>query len=221
MKQRSADAEELEHPRHDEQLQQKAEQADVAEIAAVGLADELLPRRRARRACAVHGLGRAHDVAAEQVFAGRVHDVQQQDERRDQQQIAIGEDHLEAARPCRELLVGLPGLRRSSRAPAEAVERSAPAPRTTTRLTAPPTSSRGGADALHELPGAHRPDPRAQAAADADQRKQPLALLLGEQVGGKRPELRDHHDVEDAEPQEDTRCRCAGPRRARAGRARG
>ena len=30
-----------------------------------------------------------------------------------------------------------------------------------------------------------------------------LARDLGEQVGGKRPELRDHHDVEDAEPQEE------------------
>ena len=55
---------------------------------------------------------------------------------------------------------------------------------------------------LARRPGAHRADPRAETAADADQRKQPLALLLGVEVVRERPELRDDHHVEDADPEE-------------------
>ncbi len=66
---RSADAEEFEEPRDDEQLQEEPGQADVAEVAAVALADELLPRRRALRTRSVQRFGGADDVAAEQVLA--------------------------------------------------------------------------------------------------------------------------------------------------------
>ena len=71
-----------------------------------------------------------------------------------------------------------------------------------TRITAAPASSRVGPQRADHIAGAHRPDPRAEAAADADQREQPLALFLRVEIAGERPELRDRHQVEDADPQE-------------------
>ena len=54
---------------------------------------------------------------------------------------------------------------------------------------------------LDEVAGADRSDPGAEAAADADQREQALALFRRVEVVGERPELRDHHHVEDADPE--------------------
>ena len=39
--------------------------------------------------------------------------------------------------------------------------------------------------------------------AESNDGEQPLALLLGVDVVGERPELRDNHHVEDANPQEE------------------
>ena len=44
--------------------------------------------------------------------------------------------------------------------------------------------------------------PCPETAADADQREEPLALFLRVEIGGECPELRDRHEVEDADPQE-------------------
>ena len=52
------------------------------------------------------------------------------------------------------------------------------------------------------IAGSQRPDPRAQAAADPNQGKKPLALFLGVEIAGERPELGDRHQVEDPDPQE-------------------
>jgi hypothetical protein len=54
----------------------------------------------------------------------------------------------------------------------------------------------------HELPCPRGPNPGTQAAAHSDERKEPLALLRRKEIIGEGPELRDHHDVEDADPEE-------------------
>jgi hypothetical protein len=51
-------------------------------------------------------------------------------------------------------------------------------------------------------PARSEPNPGAQTAADADQREDPLALILRVEIGRERPILRNHHQIEDAEPQE-------------------
>src|SRR4051794_26643995 len=105
--QRPADTKNLEHARYDEHLQEEADEADGAEIAAVRLTDELLPRRLALDAGTVHRFRGADDIAAEQVLARRVYHVEEEDERPDEQQIAIGQHHLEGARTSDHLLFGV------------------------------------------------------------------------------------------------------------------
>ena len=81
--QRLADTEELEHPRDHEHLQQEAEQVDRAEQTAVGLADETFTRRPPTPRPVPNMCVRLlDDVAAEEVFARRVHDVEQDREQR-------------------------------------------------------------------------------------------------------------------------------------------
>ena len=47
---------------------------------------------------------RQHDVAPEEVFAGRVDDVQEQRQRRDEQQVTVGENQAEPALAALQLL---------------------------------------------------------------------------------------------------------------------
>jgi len=60
----------------------------------------------------------------------------------------------------------------------------------------------GRAGPGHEVAGADRSKPGAETGADADDGEQPLALFRRIEIGGERPELRDHHQIEDADPQE-------------------
>src|SRR5262245_6239314 len=53
-----------------------------------------------------------------------------------------------------------------------------------------------------EAPGVDGTESRAETAAKSDDREQPFALIGGERIIGERPELGDHHDVEDADPEE-------------------
>ena len=51
--------------------------------------------------------------------------------------------------------------------------------------------------------GDARADRAAQRGAERDEREQPLALLLPVEIVGQRPELRDHRQAEDADPDEE------------------
>ena len=96
--QRPGDAQKLEHPRHHEHLEEETEKIHGAEQAAVGLADELLARGLEFRAESVQRVGLLDDVAAEQVLAGGVHDVEEDRQCGNEHQITILANQLE--RPC-------------------------------------------------------------------------------------------------------------------------
>ena len=119
----------------------------------------------------------------------------------DQQQIAIGEDQREAAGAAEWFLVRRRGRCRRGRAAAVALNQPRQ-PRAHHEQHRAGDQQPRGADVFDDLPGAKRADPRAETAADADQREDALALFLRVEIGGERPVLRDHHQVEDAEPQE-------------------
>ena len=139
------------------------------------------------------------DIPAEQVLAHRVDHVDEHRQQRDQHEVAIGKDHREAVALRERLVIG--GLGRRGRIPL-----CDPVDDACQQGTDDQRHRRAHHQAArthgHQLPGAHRPDPGAEAGAHADQRKQPLALLGRVEVGGKRPELRDDHQIEDAHPQE-------------------
>ena len=166
--QRLADAEELEQPRHDEHLQQEPEQVHRAEQLAVGLADEPLARGRRVGAGAVDRVRLLDDVAAEQVLARRVDDVEQDDQRRDERQVAVLANQLEPALLAQRLVGGGRDRRAGSRAALATRLTSARAATQTTRMHAGADQQAGGPARLDELARPHRPDPRAEAAADAD-----------------------------------------------------
>ena len=63
----------------------------------------------------------------------------------------------------------------------------------------------GGPQHLDQARGQQRSEQRAQAAAGGHEAEQASSLLHAEQVGQRRPESRDHQQVEHADPDEDRR----------------
>ena len=59
------------------------------------------------------------------------------------------------------------------------------------------------AERLDQAVGDPRADHRAQRRAESDDGEQPLALILRIHVVGEGPELRDDHQIEDADPDEE------------------
>ena len=162
-----------------------------------------------RAACAagagaVHRVRRLDDVAAEQVFARRVDDVEEHGEQR---RSASGSGPTKimreaALRPPSGFVVGL--LRRSARR-ARAVTRSTSRARTTQTTEdrrAPPISRRVGPDRSTTLPARTEPThaPRLLPTPISGNSRLPCSWRV--EVVGERPELRDHHQVEDADPEE-------------------
>ena len=124
-------------------------------------------------------------------------------EHRDQHQVAVLEDQREPALLAQRLL-GCSAPPRGAAFVTTPVDHAARAAthddeRWSRRAD---EQARRSPNSLTTGAGPHRTHPGAQAAADADEREQPLALLLRVEVAGERPELGDHHHVEDADPQE-------------------
>ncbi len=114
-------------------------------------------------------------------------------------EIAIREDHREPAGTGGQLLVGEFRLR--FRFPPRHGISDAHQHDTDHQHHCSSEKKPGRAVLRGDLSGPDRAQPCPEAAANANHRKQPLALLFGVEIGGKRPELGDHHHVEDAHPE--------------------
>jgi hypothetical protein len=140
------------------------------------------------------------DVAAEEVLARGVDNVQNQGERGDQHEIAVRANQLEAPLFA-EWLVSDRRLCLRFRPTCDAIDQRRQE-RADNEDAARTDEQPSGSARPHQITGAHRANPCAEAAADADQGKQALALFLRVKIVGEGPELSYHHQVEDADPEE-------------------
>ena len=142
------------------------------------------------------------DRLVQDEVAVRVHDLRRQREEADQEEIALAEHQLEPAAGAEGLL----GLARAG-APCRAVPLANV--NEVGQDKADDQNGRGdehhrkGAETADERRGDERADDRAGRRAEPDDGEQALPLLRRVDVVGKRPELRDHHQVEDADPEKE------------------
>ena len=198
--QRPGDAQKLEHPRHHEHLEEETEKIHGAEQAAVRLAHELLASGLEFRSVSIQRACLLDDVAAEQVLARGIHDVEQDRQRGNEHQITILANQLERA-GLPERLLSHGGLFRRLVARGNTRGKLRQEGNHDQHASCRKEQSRRAATG-DDRACADGTNPRTEAAADADQWKQPPALFLGIEVGRKRPELGDRHQVEDAHPEE-------------------
>src|SRR5689334_5190656 len=140
-----------------------------------------------------------HDLP-EHILAGRIHQVEQDDDEGDEREITVGGDELEAALLA-EALLGVLVFRRAARAGFRAgIDEVG-------NDDANPEHRRGDEQELEKTERTHQPtgdlgaDDSAERAAEGDEAEQAPALLLAVEVVGEAPELRDDEDVEDSDPE--------------------
>jgi len=195
--QRPPHANEVENTRDRERLQQQTQQVHPGEIASVKAAD-----KRSHRGL-VSGMQLAglllHDTA-QQELPGCIDHVQQHNEYGDEAQIAAREHEFEAVRTV-ELLVGM--LVHHLVRPAG----FHPVGRPYESGTNQQNSSCGGHErkrcplqCFEQPGGCLRAGERSNGSADPNHRKQPFSLGFRVEVVRERPKLRDHKDVENADP---------------------
>ena len=149
-------------------------------------------------------VGRLRDRPSQHVLAVRVHPVQEENEKRDQEEIAVLSQQPEGAAPADALLLSprprrrvpqsalpFPGVHDPGQREAHEKERSC---RQEHRVHA----ERG--DQLSRGPGADRGSSRS---AERHERQEALSLFRRVHVVRERPELRDDHHAEDADPDEE------------------
>ena len=187
--QRSCHAQPLDDARHHEHLQDDRRDVHAEEVAAVERPDEgALAKRRVTGGQEIRLRG---DQVGEDVLAGRVDDVEKDQQQGDQPQIAAVEDQRE---PVRRGLLRLAGLPRAAAAD-EVVQ-----PGVQQQQPGGDLHHRPGTEAAREQLGRHRrPDRRAGGGADGDHREQPIAFRLAVDVVGEGPELGDQGQAEDAD----------------------
>ena len=199
----------LDETRGDERLQQERSHVDPELVIAGVRADERLPVEggiERRQLLDVYG-----QQSRDQVLAGGVHHVEQDNQHRDQAQVLVAEDQLEAARR------GHAGLR------CLAAALVAPVDPDVQEQADRQQRCRNLQDALRihaetKQPRRHEGSKRRpRRHADHDDREQPIAGLFGVDVVRERPELRDERHVEDTDPDEegDADIRHAGRHRRR------
>jgi hypothetical protein len=143
------------------------------EQASINFADESFPVGRCFRSGAICGRRLLDDVAAQQVLARRVDNVQNHGEERDEEEIAILANQLERAFFAERLLRGH-GILLSFTPRCDSIDGSRNQ-RANDQDGAPADQESSGSSRGDQRPGAHRSEPGAEAAADADQWKQALA----------------------------------------------
>jgi len=176
------------------------------------LLTEILGAERSRRALGDQAVGLAGDDAPEQVLAVRVDEVEQQQQHADEQQVAVPAHELEPAATVERAGVARGGADRHGR----------PVPPATDPERDEGVEQQHGRRQEHERVHAQRSEQHvrhhptqdgADRLPEAHDAEQPLALLVRVDVVRERPELGDHHEVEDAHPEEERDMQAGGPRR--------
>ncbi len=205
--QRPAHADVLEDAGHQEHLEQQAEQVHVG-LKSRDVAADPLPTRRLALGIGHRRTSRGHDASSlalehlvEDEAAERVDDVEHDEEEPDEEQVPLAQHQLESAL-ARDRLPRCGVLVRAVLTAAGAF---------------PPVDPEGEAKADHQAGNAQehqriwprgledgrcqlRARPGTDGCADADDRQEPFAAIVGVHVVGQRPELCRHHQVEDADP---------------------